>query len=705
MQVNKKILAILSIATYGEMAWADHLAQDNALVLDNVTVTATREKQKISETPAAVSVLKEKDIKETRPAHPGEMMRKIPGVFVNVTSGEGHQTSIRQPLTTAPVYLYLEDGIPTRSTGFFNHNALYEINLPQSAGIEIIKGPASALYGSDAIGGIVNVLSKPAPDGNELDANLEFGEYGWQRLLITGGTGAENWGVRPSVNLTHTDGWRDHTSYTRRSFSVRWDQAIGDDATLKTLLSTSDIDQQSAGSTRLREVDYKNNPRLNYIPISYREVKAARLSTAFEKSFGNSLLSITPYVRYNEMGQLPNYVGTSATQTNINVSRNYSVGLQAKYRQNFTPMRTRLIVGVDVDRSPGSYWERSIRFTDAKTLASGATQFNAYTLGSVDYDYDVTYTGVAPYIQGEFSPLEPLRITAGLRYDRIIYDYDNHLSVVQAGAKRRPDSQTVHFENLSPKLGATWQFNPNHSMFVSYAEGFRAPSEGQLFRQGSSANSVGLDAIQARNVEAGVRGRLAILDYTFSAFHLKKTNDVLSYRDPLLNATTSSNNGETSHKGVELGLSAKLTDNLTMNGAFSYIKHRYDKWIAATGATNRDFSGNEIESAPRFLGDITLDYKPAFLNGGLVSLEWFKMGSYKMDQANTAGQAYDGHDLFNLRASYHASKEWEIYGRVMNITDRRYAEAAAYTSAGREYAPGMPRTAFIGAVYHWSGKQ
>lgn len=707
--MHKKIMYVWLVSAFNGEVLAEHLAQDVTIATEKVTVTATREAQKISETPATVSVISERDIKNIRPAHPGEVMRQVPGVFVNVTSGEGHQTSIRQPLTTAPVYLYLEDGIPTRSTGFFNHNAMYEINLPQSAGIEVIKGPASALYGSDAIGGIINVLSRPTPDLPEFEANMELGEFGWKRLLITGGAGGETWGIRPSVNVTHTDGWRDATGYNRKSFSLRWDQALGNDATLKTLLSTSDIDQQSAGSTRLREADYINNPKLNYIPISYREVKAVRLSSAYEQVFGHGLVSLTPYLRYNEMGQLPNYVGTSATQTNINVSRNYSYGMQAKYRYDFEPMRTRLIVGVDIDRSPGSYWERNVTFTGAKVLASGATQYNAYTMGAVDYDYDVTYTGISPYVHGEFSPLEPLRITAGLRYDHITYDYANQLSVVQTGSKRRPADTTTHFSNVTPKIGATWQLNKTDSVFASYSEGFRAPSEGQLFRQGASANTLDLAPIQARNVELGLRGRADFLDYSFSVFHLKKTNDVLSYKDPVLNASTSTNNGETSHKGVELGLSAALTDRLRLNGAFSYIKHRYDKWLAVSGGSNINFSGNEIESAPRFLGDVTLDYKPALLNGGNVALEWFAMGSYRMDQANTAGKKYGGHDLFNLRASYFATKDWEVYGRVMNLTDRRYAEAAAYIAANgatperNEYAPGMPRTAFVGAVYHWGG--
>jgi iron complex outermembrane recepter protein len=698
---NKQIFAAV-LAALPMMGLADQLSQERDLEIGPVTVTGTREAQKVSETPLTVNIINKETIQELRPAHPSEIMRRVPGVTVNVTSGEGHQTSIRQPITTAPVYLYLEDGIPTRSTGFFNHNALFEINLPQSAGIEVIKGPASALYGSDAIGGLINVLSRPSPGAPELEANAEFGEFGWKRLLLTGGTGGDTWGIRPSVNYTKTDGWRDDTNYTRRSFSLRWDQEIGDDTILKTLLSTADIDQQGAGSTRLNEEDYKNNPKLNYIPMSYRTVKAVRLSSAYEKSFENSLVSITPYLRYNEMDQLPNYVG--APNVRINTSRNYSLGLQAKYRHDFAPMQSRLIVGVDLERSPGSYWEKSATLGGNQVLASGATRYTSYTVGDKRYDYDVTYTGVAPYIHTEFSPLEPLRITAGLRYDNINYDYDNNMTTLQTGSLRRPESTEVDFDNASAKLGATWQLNSRNSLFASYAEGFRAPSEGQLFRQGGSVNTVDLDPIQARNIELGVRGQLGSVNYTFSIFDLEKSDDVLSYRDPVSGDTLATNNGKTTHKGAELGLSAALTNTLTLNGAFSYIKHEYDDWIARVGGTNIDFSGNEIESAPRFLGNVSLDYKPGFLNGGIASVEWVKMGRYRMDQANTHGQTYDGHDLFNLRASYFANKSWEIYGRLMNVADKRYAESAAFSSGERQFAPGMPRTGYIGAVYRWDAK-
>jgi iron complex outermembrane receptor protein len=152
-----------------------------AETLDEVTVTGTREGQLLSETLASVKVISGATLRQDKPSHPSQVLGQSPWVWVNVTGGEGHMTAIRQPLTTNPVYLYLEDGILSRCTGFFNHNALYEINVPQAGGIEVTRGPGTALYGSNAIGGVVNVLTRPAPSQFEAELAAEVGEYGWRR--------------------------------------------------------------------------------------------------------------------------------------------------------------------------------------------------------------------------------------------------------------------------------------------------------------------------------------------------------------------------------------------------------------------------------------------------------------------------------------------------------------------------------------------
>ncbi|MBZ0104800.1 MAG: TonB-dependent receptor [Sulfuricella denitrificans] len=697
-----KVLPLLVASVCAGLALPS-LATDitgGSATLGEVTVTGTREGRALAETPATVDIVKGDEIRAVSPRHPSEIMGQIPGVWVNVTGGEGHQTAIRQPLTTSPVYLYLEDGIPTRSTGFFNHNALYEINLPMAAGIEVSKGPGTALYGSDAIGGVVNVLTRPAPLKPEAQLTVEGGENGWGRVMVTGGNTTGDNGFRADLNLTHTDGWRDSTGYDRQAGTLRWDRSLGGDALLKTVATFSNIDQQTAGTSTISEDDYNNNPKANYTPISLRKVKAFRLSSAYEKESGNSLLSITPYFRYDDMDLLANWSLTyDPTIYNTN---NKSLGLLAKYRQDFPDHRARVIVGMDLDYSPGSRLEQSINTTRNGKI------YTDYTIGQTLYDYDATFKGVSPYVHGEISATDKLRLTAGLRYDHLGYDYTNNLSdanIVIRPANiaynltyRHPSSTNLSYDHLSPKLGATYAFSQDLSGFAAYNHAFRAPSEGQLFRQGSALNTVDLKPVKADSYEVGLRGKAgAKLRYEASVYYMTKEDDILSYKDPVTGATQAVNAGKTLHRGVELGLSAELSREVELNVSASYAKHTYEDWVISNTADN---SGKEMETAPRVIANTRLNYKPAVLNGGRLSLEWVRLGSYWMDAANT--QKYDGHDIVNLRVNYPVNRQIELLGSVTNLTDERYADASSYTtSRGRELAPGLPRTFYAGLRYNW----
>lgn len=691
--LNKDI--VLSVCL---LSLCSHVAADTT-ALGEITITGTRESSAKAETPATVGSVKQQNIDEVRPAHPSEIGNRIAGVHINVTGGEGHMTAIRQPISTSPLYLYLEDGIPTRSTGFFNHNALYEINLPQAAGIEINKGPGTSLYGSDAIGGVINVLTRPSPLKAEAEVNLELGEHGWHRLLLSGGNTWDEDGIRADLNLTHTNGWRNSTDYDRQSGIFRWDKVLNSGASLKTVMAVSNIDQQTAGSSRLLQIDYENNPTLNYTPISYRQVDALRVSSAYEKESSDSLLSITPYFRDNSMEYMPNWSFTY--DPNISTTENQSLGLLLKYRKDFAPMRTRLIVGADIDHSPGSRLENSI---DAIKLGN---TYTSYTNSTKIYDYDVTFQGVSPYVHVETSASDKLRVTAGLRYDHIDYHYDNKMAdgllIINPSSTsfpvryNHPGDTSVSFSHLSPKLGATYAFNRKLNGFVSYRHAFRAPSEGQLFRPGRAINTVNLKPVKVDSYETGLRGKNdSGMTYELSLYYMSKKDDILTYRHPD-NSREVMNGGETSHQGIEGSLNIPLPKKLALSMSLSYARHTYEDW--KPNATT-DYSGNEMNSAPRLVANTRLMYRPSYLNGGRMELEWERLGSYWMDQANT--HKYDGHDLLHLRVNYLLGKQWELYGRIMNMTDERYATAASYSSSGNsEYAPGLPRTLYAGASYHF----
>lgn len=707
---DKKLLGRVLLALWAAplAAWAE------TQVLDQVTVTGTREGESLAETPATIGIVTGADLKLNKPGHPAQVMGQVPGVWVNVTGGEGHMTAIRQPLTTNPVYLYLEDGIPTRSTGFFNHNALYEINLPAAGGIEVSKGPGTALYGSDAIGGVVNVLTNPPPAQGEITASAEMGSNGWWRTLLGGGNTWGDNGVRGDLNITHSDGWRDATDYDRQGGTFRWDKALGDDALLKTVLAFSHIDQQTAGSSAIVLNDYMNNPKRNYTPFSYRQVDALRLSSAWEKESGDTLVSVTPYVRDNSMELLANW--SLSYDPTVYTTHNQSFGVLAKWRRDLPQMRARIIAGLDLDVSPGGREED--RLATLTTTGAGASKtYNAYTVGTRVYDYDVTFMGASPYVHGEFSPSDKLRLNAGLRYDNLRYRFDNNIAAASVSASTVENGgapvtrhygqvadTTVVFTHLSPKLGATYALNPDLHLFGAFNRAFRAPSEGQLFRpsaastalvaQANAAATLGLKPVQADQFEVGLKGRAGAATYEVSVYNLEKKDDILSYRDTLTNVTQVVNAGQTRHRGVEVGLGLPLGERFRLDLSASYAKHTYEDWVIPATA---NYSGNEMESAPRVLANTRLSWLPS--PGTRLQLEWVHLGSYWMDQANTT--KYDGHDLLNLRANWALGKTVSLYGGVQNLTDERFAESASISSATQVFSPGLPRSVTVGVEAKW----
>lgn len=676
-----------------------------------VTVTGTREQALLSETPVSVGAIQSATIRDTGPMHPGQILGQVPGVAVAVTNGEGHTTAIRQPFATSPVYLFLEDGIPVRATGFFNHNALYEVNIPMAGGLEVVRGPGTSLYGSDAIGGIVNILSKAPIAAPELLFSAEAGSFGVRRFMASANTPFSAHGsVRADLNLTHTDGWRAQTAYDRQSLNLRWDKTLGNGTTLKAILGLSKIDQETGANSALIFGDYLNNPTKNNFPIAYRKVEALRFSLEYSRKFGNGLLSIIPYYRNNTMEL--NATFNLSSDPRIDIGENVSYGVLAKWRQTFPFMRARVIGGLDFDYSPGSRTEDNILVTRSGTRAN--TVYSAYTIGTRIYDYDVTFQSTSPYVHAEISPTNKLRLTGGLRYDTLGFDMTNRLAAdaVQAsvhGANRfygQIATDKSSYSRVSPKFGATYALARNTHLYASYNQGFRGPSEGQLYRAGHDTNvtnalakariTLGLKPIKAEQFEVGLRGEIARWSYNLVAYDLVKRDDLLSQRDLATNVSTNVNAGQTQHKGIEVGFGGRFTEQLQIDTAFSYARHRYIDWVTATA----NFSDKQIESAPSVITSTRLTWRP--LPATMAQVEWTHLGSYWLEASNSpAFGKYPGHNLFNLRASFAVTKNFSLIGRVINALDKRFADSASVSSNTPVYSPGLPRGFYGGIEARW----
>ena len=675
----------------GEVTRVELRLRPAVVNLPEVVVSSSREEQLASTTPLSVGVIRGEEIRETRGHHPSELVNRTPGVYVSNFGGEGHATAIRQPITTKALYAYLEDGVPIRSTGFFNHNALYEINIPQAGRLEIIKGPGTAVYGSDAVGGVVSAFTRDPSPHPEAEVFLEGGSSTYLRGLGSASTTIGRSGFRADANVTRADGWREGTPYDRQSGTVRWDYELSERSRLKTVASLSHIDQPGDGGGDITTEDYAALPSRSYTPIAFRRVMAARLSTELQVRGEASSFGATLYTRYNELDLLPSWQLSFDPQ--VWESRHRSVGLLTRYRQLVAPLRTNLSTGVDLEYTPGSRLETEIAPQRAGQV------FTSFTAGPVQYDYDVTFWQASPYAQADVSLPGRVQLSAGARYDHIGYDYENRLTALATGSHRRPASTGVTFDRISPKLGATWELAPNLNLFGSYREAFRAPSESQLFRQGSAESTVDLKPVRAKSWEAGFRAALGgSVTVEATGYSMRMRDDILTFFDPANGLRLTQNAGATNHRGVELGVGVGLARGLRLDGAVSYAKHTYVEWQPRPDV---DYTGNEMELAPRVLGNGRLSYRPPFMSSGLVAVEWVRLGSYWMDPENT--HKYDGHDLFNLFATVPVMEHLELSGRITNLADTRFAETSSFNAQqGERLRPGAPRQFFLGAQYRFN---
>lgn len=529
---------------------------------------------------------------------------------------------------------------------------------------------------------------------------MEGGAAGHARLLMSGGFMSGRHGLRADLNLTRSDGWRDESSYDRRSGTLRWDWSSAQGLTARTVITASEVDQNDVAT--IDQDAFQARSTINRSPIAYRAVSALRLSSALELDRGRTLWSLTPFARYNTLELIPSWQLSYDPQ--LWDTRSRSLGVLAKVRHELEPLQARIIAGVDVDYTPGSFMAREIVTSPTSGIWSG------YTKGEMHYDYDVTYSSASPYVQLELSPASRLTLEAGLRLDLVEYDYATQLTPLSSGAHRRPADTTLTYSHLSPKLGLTWRAFEQASLFASYRHGFRAPSQGQLFQQNGAANTVGLSPVKVDAYEAGLRGQVGgSVFYQLSAYDMRISDDILTYVTPS-NTREASNAGRTSHRGVEGSLTFALPADLRVDASYSISSQRYSRWVpqaARPADVDRPavpevrYDGNLMEGAPRDLGSVMLTWSPELLADGRIALEWSHTGSYAMDPANI--RSYGGHELVHLHASGRVLPTVELFGRLTNIFDRRYAETAAYDAfQGAMYQPGRGRAAYAGVRLGWS---
>jgi outer membrane cobalamin receptor len=222
MQIHFKffLLLLLSIPLLAISQVKSFKIADSSL--QTVIVTANKSKEKRIESPIAISVLGKQQIQEAKAVRLDFLLNKVSGVFMPSIGNEQHMMSIRQPVSLKGLYLYLEDGLPIRTSGLFSSNSLIEINTANIYSIEVIKGPASALYGAEAIGGVVNFLSQPVPIKNILDLTAQINNTGYNKIDIAVGipTKKGGWSMNGSF-INQKNGVTEHSDFNKNAFSIK----------------------------------------------------------------------------------------------------------------------------------------------------------------------------------------------------------------------------------------------------------------------------------------------------------------------------------------------------------------------------------------------------------------------------------------------------------------------------------------------------
>lgn len=676
-------IGLLVMSPVGVKAQSDTVDQ-----LDTISVTATREEEATLDVPASIGVINEQAIELDQPNYQKELFNSIAGVRITQTGSTlGHMTGIRMPLNTGPYYLFLQDGIPVQSSGFFNHNGLAYTNFTSAGSAEVLKGAGTALYGSDSIAATINVISNDPSLTDGYKVKADIGSDGFTKLGLAGGNQyAEDASIGFEISHSESDGWRDHTNSERDEASLTHFVALDDDNSLKTIFSANSSSAEMAGSL-IGLDELEDNPEsvgdiqsaLDSGLDPRREFDFARVSTEWTHFLNDDTsLSTIGYVRRNRN----QYIATWERNLPQNDSQEESVGLM--FKANIDQGGTLWMLGTDLEVTQSNR-------TYTQLFDYVPSGFGSSVPTGEIYNYDVDYLAIAPYLRVEHDVSDKIQLSAGLRYDANEFEYTNNLADGQyaSSSYSRPDSSNdPSFQHLSPKLSLIYRIDNRQNTYVRFANGFRIPQATRLYSLNTNNIDFELDPEISDTLEIGYK--LATKKHRFDAsLYYMSIDDSIVRRENIDGDQYYVNSGETTHQGIELSWLNKISNQFSTRVAYSHSKHEF--------VNDEVYGDNEQASAPNDTANLRFIYKPESVQGLSTLLEIEHIGEYWLDDNNTT--TYDGYTIAHLKANYRVSKRLKLSAKINNITDKIFAENASLSYGNEKYTPGAPRQIFAGLEY------
>ncbi|GIX21924.1 MAG: hypothetical protein KatS3mg121_0707 [Gammaproteobacteria bacterium] len=594
----------------------------------------------------------------------------LPGVDIERGAGQTHLTAIRSPVLNGPAgagaFLYLEDEVPLRSAAFGNVNALLEAQAEFAETIEVLRGPGGAAQGANALHGLIHLRS---PDARFAQARFSLWTGPYQRVRSTA---LERWGDGDAatllgLHLGHDGGFRQDAGYRQEKLLLRRDEARQ-----SWKLAWQRLDERSAGFV-IGEDAYRDRARLteNDAAGALRRADALRAQwlRRFDTDQGQARTIV--YLRRQRQHFTLHWLPGDPVEDH----RVDAVGLRSDWRAETAWGAAQ--AGVDLDLARGT-----LREWQAAPAIFGYPQ-------GLHYDYRVDTRSLAPHLRLEWHPAPALRLTAGARWETLLYDYDNRATDGVDGRLFRPSDRRDRFSAFTPELALLYRPASAWTVWLRAARGARPPQAAELYRlqahqQGWPGAVETLDSLEAGLRWGGARWRSDLVAYT-------ARKDDLIFRDAEgVNVTGAASE----HRGLELDLAAALTGTLELALGASRARHRWAfsrRYADPALAGEAIRAGDDIDHAPRRLGHAALTWRPG---PWTAVLAWRHVGPYFMDAANR--HRYPGHDRVDLVLARALAAGWSLALRVENAGDARYAERADYAFGDARYFPGEPRGVYLG---------
>ena len=436
----------------------------NVLSLESVRVSGDR----YVTDPGAFSALSAKEVETISPDHAAELLNTLPGVNVHTNSGQESLIALRSPVLTGGAgqgsFLVLQNGVPTRSPAFGNVNMLFEPHYEVAEVVEVVRGPGSAKYGSNAVHGLMNFIS-PQPGEDRLEFMGSISTLGRYKSDVIIG----NETSLGALSAQHDNGWRDNTSIDQIKASGAHAFTLGDWAGTA-WFSYMQLNQETAGFIQGRdayedEAVASSNPN----PEAFRDARWGMAAVRLEYS-GVLKASITPYARAQDMTFRQHYLPYNGLEENSH----HALGVVGDVSGSLDAGEWRL--GGMLDYASGDLKETQ---SDPFGFFPGDTRF---PIGS-HYDYTVVTLAAALWAEYEVEVSEDVVVLAGLRAETHDYDYTTHIPSGISGRFNVPADRSDRFNLFTPKLGVIWNDAiGNVDLYANYARGERAPQSTDLYR-------------------------------------------------------------------------------------------------------------------------------------------------------------------------------------------------------------------------------